>query len=109
MTRITIVPAGPRDQAMHGEQFAALARALDALGHEPEIDIGVEKRSIAGVVIVYVALRLAERVTDDALDAIIERVKGDTPESTQTPNRRETTCGDLWSRGRSRGRSRIGG
>ena len=75
MARITIVPAGPRDQAMHEEQFAALASELDALGHEAEVDVGIEKRSITGAVVVYVALRLAERVTDDALDAIIDRVK----------------------------------
>jgi hypothetical protein len=60
---------------MHEQQFAALASALEALGHDAEIDIGFERRSITGAVVVYVALRLAERVTDDALDAIIDRVK----------------------------------
>ena len=75
MTVITIVPAGPRDQAIHKEQFAALVSELDALGHEAAVDIGVETRSIPGDVVVYVALRLAERVTDDVLDAIIDRVK----------------------------------
>jgi hypothetical protein len=60
---------------MHKDQFAALASALDALGHDANVDVGTEERSITGVVVVYVALRLAERVTDDALDAIIDRVK----------------------------------
>lgn len=86
MTAITIVPAGPRDQAMHETQFAALVGALDELGHDATVDIGLEKRSLAVTVVVYVALRLAERVTDDALDAIIDRVKAALRNLRRPPN-----------------------
>jgi hypothetical protein len=75
MAVITIVPAGRRDQAIHKKQFAALVSEPDALGHEAVVDIGVETRAITGDVVVYVALKLAERVTDDVLDTITDRVK----------------------------------
>lgn len=75
MTDITIVPAGARDKAMHEDQFKALQSALEGLGYEATVDIGIEQRSVPMDVVVYIALKLADHATDGAIHKITEAVK----------------------------------
>jgi hypothetical protein len=75
MTRIVIVPAGARHAAMHGEQFNSLAAVLADLGYSASVDIGQERRSIEVIVSTYIGLKILDKLSEDAVDAIVQKVK----------------------------------
>ena len=60
---------------MHEEQFSALAAALQDLGYSASVDIGQERRSFEAVVITYIGLKILDKLTEDAIDAIVQKVK----------------------------------
>jgi hypothetical protein len=71
MATVLIQPAGPRDQAMHKDQYEALRAALEADGYEATVDIGFEKRGVEQVVLDLV-IQLGG---DVLLDAVVAAVK----------------------------------
>jgi hypothetical protein len=70
MTTILIQPAGPRDQAMHEQQYEELRAALEAEGYTATVDIGLERRG-AEQVIADLAIRIGEGVV---LKVVIDAV-----------------------------------
>jgi hypothetical protein len=71
MATVLIQPAGPRDQAMHKDQYEALRAALEAEGYEAAVDIGFERRGVE-----QVALDLIIHLGGDVLlDAVVAAVK----------------------------------
>jgi hypothetical protein len=66
-----IQPAGPRDQAMHKDQYEALRVALEAEGYAATVEIGMEKRGVEQVVRDLV-IHLGE---DAVLSVVIDEVK----------------------------------
>ena len=64
---------------MHGEQFNSLAAALGDLGYSASVDIGQERRSIEVIVSTYIALKILDKLSEDAVEAIVHG-RGDRPE-----------------------------
>ena len=60
---------------MHKEQYDSLAGALGDLGHAASVDIGQERRSVEAVVVTYIALKILDKLTEDAIEAIVQKVK----------------------------------
>jgi hypothetical protein len=71
MATVLIQPAGPRDQAMHKDQYEALRAALETEGYSATVGIGYERRG-AEQVVRDLVIHLGE---DALLDAVVARVK----------------------------------
>jgi hypothetical protein len=68
VTRITVVPAGPRDAVIHGSQYAELRAALNDLGYETTVEAAWgEERSAELQVVADVAIHVGEILAADAL------------------------------------------
>jgi hypothetical protein len=72
MTTVLIQPAGPRDQAMHKDQYEALRAALEAEGYAATVDIGIEKRSVEHVMI-GLAIHVGEDAAAGGIVALVKR------------------------------------
>jgi hypothetical protein len=66
MTTILIQPAGPRDAAMHEQQYEQLRAALEAEGHSVTVELPIEERGFD-----QVALDLAIHLGEAAVVVVV--------------------------------------
>jgi hypothetical protein len=75
MTEIKIVPAGPRDAAMHAAQYERLKAALEKQGYIVIVDVGQEVRTGVESVVAEIAIHIGEIIAADGALSLARSVR----------------------------------